>query len=176
MKNPYDVLGIPRDADTAALREAYRALAGAHGGDPAFMRELDDAYDAIVLSRGGGARGSGSHTADSTDRGDIRQKIQARRYDDALTLLDGMAQSRRDAEWYYLKGCAQRGRGWLEEAEANFAQAARMSPDNSEYRAAYDQMRGGRFGAQPGGGDADKCLKICGGLLCMDVLCKISRC
>src|ERR1700710_1297947 len=32
-ENPYDVLGVPRDADQAAIRRAYRALAKKHHPD-----------------------------------------------------------------------------------------------------------------------------------------------
>jgi hypothetical protein len=45
----YDVLGVPRDADTAAVRRAYLALARRHhpdraGGDPAAMRAVNEAW------------------------------------------------------------------------------------------------------------------------------------
>ena len=179
--SPYEILGIPQNADEAALREAYRRLARACEGDARRMRELDDAYDAIILSRGQGtfkrqnkeyqAQGGGH-----TEFGDIRRQLHAGRFDDALTLLDGMPHHLRAAEWYYLKGCAQRGRGWLEEAERNFAQASRMAPENGEYRAAWDQMREDRGGANRGRNDNDDvCCKICAGLACLDCICECCR-
>jgi len=177
MKNPYDTLGISHSADVTQLREAYRALAGACGDDPRRMQELNDAYDAIVLSRGSAGRWH-CHGQDSgdVDYDDILQQIQTGRYDDALTLLDGLPRNRRGAQWYYLKGCAQRGRGWLEEAESNFEQASRLAPENREYREAFEQMRAGRFGEQGGQQKNDECMKICAGLMCLDCLCKASRC
>jgi len=177
MTNPYEILGIPQDADEATLREAYRRLARAYAGDERRMRELDDAYDAVVLSRGRG-QGAGyqAQGGAQAELGDIRLQLQAGRFDDALTLLDGMPPQLRTAEWHYLKGCAQRGRGWLEEAERNFAQAARMAPENGEYRAARDQMREDRNGTSRGndGGDG-MCCKICAGLACLDCLCDCCR-
>jgi len=198
--NPYEILGIPQNADEATLREAYRRLARACEGDARRMRELDDAYDAIILSRGQGApphrkpryptdtagfagtpgkRQNREHQAQGSapaEFGDIRRQIRAGRFDDALTLLDGMPSQLRAAEWYYLKGCAQRGRGWLEEAERNFAQASRMAPENGEYRAARDQMRDDRGGANRGGNNNDGvCCKVCAGLACLDCLCECCR-
>jgi len=180
MQNPYDILGIPPDADEAALRDAYRRLARACEGDARRMRELDDAYDAIVLSRGQGrGQGSGYREQGYTGQaefGDIRRQLHAGRFDDALTLLDGMPPRLRTAQWYYLKGCAQRGRGWLEEAERNFAQASRMDPANGEYRAARDQMREDRRGAsRDQRSDSDMCCKICAGLTCLNCLCDCCR-
>jgi len=178
MKSPYEILGIPQNADEATLREAYRRLARAYEGDARRMRELDEAYDAIVLSRGQ-SRGqgyAGQGFGGQAEFGDVRRQLQAGRYDDALTLLDGTPPSLRTAEWYYLKGCAQRGRGWLEEAERNFAQAARMDPGNGEYRAAHDQLQGDRNGDARGWrGDDGACCKICAGLACMDCLCECCR-
>ena len=176
MKSPYEILGIPQNADEATLREAYRRLARASEGDARRMRELDDAYDAIILSRGQGTfkrHDTGYQGASHTDFGDIRRQLHAGRFDDALTLLDGMPPHLRTAEWYYLKGCAQRGRGWLEEAERNFAQASGMAPENGEYRAACDQMRGNREGASRKKEDnGEMCCKICAGLSCLNCLCE----
>jgi len=177
--SPYEILGIPQNADEAALREAYRRLARACEGDARRMRELDDAYDAIILSRGQGTfkrQGACHREGAPAEFGDIRRQLHAGRFDDALTLLDGMPRHQRAAEWYYLKGCAQRGRGWLEEAERNFAQAARMAPENGEYRAARDQMREDRGGANRGRSEnEDVCCKICAGLACIDCLCECCR-
>ena len=179
MRSPYEILGIPPGADEATLREAYRRLARIYEGDARRMRELDEAYDAIILSRGQyrrqetGYRQQGSAQAEF---GDIRRQLQAGRFDDALTLLDGMPHQLRAAEWYYLKGCAQRGRGWLEEAENCFTQAARLDPGNGEYRAARDAMRQNRQGNyRPARGGGGGCCKICAALACLDCLCDCLR-
>ena len=175
MSSPYEILGIPHNADEAALREAYRRLARTYGGDARRMREIDDAYDAIILSRGQpecrGQAAGGGRTAPA-EFNDIRKRLHAKRFDDALTLLDGMPAHLRTAEWHYLKGCAQQGRGWLEEAERNFAQAAGMDPANGEYCRARDQMHADRCGASRSrGGNDDMCCKLCAGLACLDCLC-----
>jgi curved DNA-binding protein CbpA len=176
MKNPYEVLGIPPQAGEERLREAYRDLARECEGDRLRTQELNDAYDSIVLSRGQYAGRSG-RIHDAADLSDIRIRIQAGRFDDALMLLDGVPVGRRGAEWYYLKGCAQRGCGWLEEAEKNFAQAARLAPGNREYQAAWEQMRDDRRegdGPREDGRDGD-CLRACAGLACLNCLCDCLR-
>ncbi|MDR1464129.1 MAG: molecular chaperone DnaJ [Oscillospiraceae bacterium] len=189
MKDPYARLGITPQADDTQLREAYRKLAREYQDDPRKMAEIDGAYDAIILSRGS-AGGAGQYEQRSgrsyenvppadgyaPDYADIRRRIQAGRLDDALTLLDGVPPAQRPAEWYYLKGCVQRGRGWLEEAEANFAQAVRLAPGHPEYRTAYDKLYASRSGGyrarRSGNSDEDRCCKVCTGLLCADCCCE----
>jgi curved DNA-binding protein CbpA len=197
MKDPYAILGIPQGADDATLREAYRRLARDYEGNPRKLEEINNAYDSVILARGSGGysawQGSGStqqaaspgaawgqwNSAAAADDSDVRKCIQNGRFDDALTLLDGTPAGRRGAEWYYLKGCAQRGRGWLEEAEKDFRTAAEMAPGKREYRAAYDEMhsrRQGGYHTNRAGtnheADDDKCCGICGGLLCADCCCE----
>ena len=49
--NPYDVLGVPKDADTSAIKSAYKDLAKQHhpdkGGDPEKFKELSGAYEIL---------------------------------------------------------------------------------------------------------------------------------
>ena len=62
MRNPYNVLNISENATDEEVKEAYRNLARKYQSDSYSsgplaeiavkkMRELDDAYDAIILSR-----------------------------------------------------------------------------------------------------------------------------
>jgi len=153
MKSPYRILDVPQNADEQQLREAYQALARRHGGDVRRMRKIDGAYDAILLSRGGGS-------------------------DEAIALLESVPEDQRDSEWHYRMGCVQRGRGWLEEAEAHFSHAALFDPENKKYRAALKQARGGREGKDAksrfseGASDAFQqcCCECCGECVC-DFIC-----
>ncbi len=202
MRNPYEVLGLPENATDEQIREAYRALARryqqemAEGGtryNPADkMDELDKAYDSIIMSRssgfGGGQQSGGSSSSSytpprqggysvNTDFSDIRSKIQNGRLDDAETLLDGVPEQSRTAEWFFLKGNVQYRKGWLEEASGNYAAACRMDPNNREYRAAYDSMSNSSSGeyrtnnGKKGDTGCSAC-DMCSGLICADCCCE----
>ena len=127
-------MGVPQNADARQLREAYQTLLLQHEGDAQCMREISMAYEAILLSRGGGKSG------------------------EALALLEGVPEEQRDSEWHYRMGCLQRGRGWLEEAEARFRHAALFEPENLKYRAALKCMERKRADKS----DSDECT-LCDG-------------
>ena len=188
MNDPFAVLGVSQNATDDQIREAYRLSARRlqqqidASENVAFaqqkMQELDAAYDAIILSRSGGGasytNAQSSYSAPS-DYADIRRTIRAGRFDDAQTILDGIPESRRNAEWYYLKGTVQQRKGWLEEASGNFAAACRLDPSNAEYRAAYDDMQNSRSGGyrtqRSRGGGVSAC-DVCTGLMCADCCCE----
>ncbi len=185
MNDPFAVLGVSQNATDEQIREAYRLLARRYqeqidaGGDTSFargkMQELDAAYDAVILSRSGGSYASAqSYSSAQSDYSDIRRTIRAGRLDDAQTILDGIPEGRRSAEWYYLKGSVQQRKGWLEEASGNFAAACRLDPSNAEYRAAYEDMQNSRSGGyrtQRSGGRVSPC-DVCTGLMCADCCCE----
>ncbi|MCR5485204.1 MAG: DnaJ domain-containing protein [Clostridiales bacterium] len=199
MRNPFEVLGLPDNAPDAQVKEAYRSLARKIQEDPneknvsQKMKELDEAYDAIILMRGtsggsfGGnssygsynAYGTGGAYAGNTDFSDIRDKIRNGRIDDAETLLDGVPASMRTAEWHFLKGTVQYRKGWLEEASSNYSKACAMDPNNREYQAAYNNMKSSSSGGfrterqsrTKRGSDCSPC-DICMGLCCADSCCE----
>ena len=117
-KNPFSVLGVPDTASDEQIRNAYRELARKYSdsSDDGKMQELNDAYDQIVMLRGGlggsssSSSRSSSYAGNMSDLSDIREKIRSGRIEDALVLLDGIPEQYRTAEWYYLKGAAQQRR------------------------------------------------------------------
>ncbi len=176
MKNPYDVLGISPNATDDEVKAAYRALARKyhpdHYGDNPLsdlaqekMQEINEAYDAIVRMRQSGG---------VSQYADIRSMIGARQYAQAEELLDGIPQASRTAEWYYLKGQVLYQKGWLEEADRHFYQAAQMDPQNMEYRKAAQNVSRRRNGTvnatQPVGG-CTAC-DVCNSLICADCCCE----
>ena len=187
MNDPFAVLGVSQNATDEQIREAYRLQArrlqqqidsGDNAGFAAQqMQALDAAYDAIILSRSSGSGGYSAawSSAAQSDYSDIRRTIRAGRLDDAQTILDGIPEGRRNAEWYFLKGSVQQRKGWLEEASGNFAAACRLDPANAEYRAAYDDMQNSRTGGyrtrRSDSGRVSPC-DVCTGLLCADCCCE----
>ena len=138
-KNPFSVLGVPDTASDEEIRNAYRELARKYSdlSDDGKMQEINDAYDQIVMLRGGlggssssSSSRSSSYAGNMSDLSDIREKIRGGRIEDALVLLDGIPEQYRTAEWYYLKGAAQQRRGWLDYASENFDRACSMDPNN----------------------------------------------
>lgn len=195
MRNPFEVLGLPQGATDEQVRNAYRDLArryseGGENPDSAKLRELDEAYDAIILSRTGNGGNysqtntnySGYNTYTGTDNraqglGDIRAKINAGRIDEAQVLLDAVPMGQRSAEWYYLKGTVCHRKGWLEEAAGSFERASRLEPGNAEYRRAYENInadRAGGYRTERQGEKSSGCsaCDMCSGLLCADCCCE----
>lgn len=188
MKNPYEVLGIDPSASIDDIKNAYRIQARRYNENPTKMREIDEAYDELILnfSKGKSTGSTGSYTqyqqasGTTSEFGDIRAKLNSGRIDDAEMLLDGIPQQRRNAEWYYLKGTIQHRRGWLESAAESFAHAHQLEPNNPEYDAAYKQLnreKKGEYRAErnrrsnENSGCSDPC-NICTGLLCADCCCE----
>ncbi|MCR4614618.1 MAG: DnaJ domain-containing protein [Clostridiales bacterium] len=183
MRNPYEVLQVSENASDAEIKEAYRKLARRYqeeGSERAQgkLKELDEAYDTIILSRSSnGSNYSGQYSSAGSDFGDIRAKIKSGRYEDALTLLDGIPTAYRNAEWHYLKGTVFYRQGWLEEAEKNISAACAMDPGNPEYNAAYQNINSSKSGGYRTertarkNGDCSAC-DLCSTLLCADCCCE----
>ncbi len=235
MRDPYDVLGISRNATDDEVKSAYRDLARkyhpdnvANSANPAAselfeekMKEINEAYDTIVTNRrngtdraesysstsgntaGGASYGysagysnnsssagasSSSNTsgrsyysssANTTSFSDVRQMINNKRYNEAEELLDGVPMTRRNAEWYFLRGTVLYHRGWVEQAYEHFSQAVQLDPSNAEFRSAYNVVQSQRSGKRGGYVyDTDRAergcnpLSMCCGMFCADSCCE----
>ena len=200
MSDPYAFLGVDRNATDEQIKDAYRALARKYQDDSYAagslkdvaaqkMRELDEAYDAIMNERRGQGNASGrsqyrgytnygnasydTYSYGGSQFSDIRAKINAGRIDDAETILDGIPPAQRSAEWYFLKGQIQQRRGWFDEAYKNYSSACQMDPGNREYAAAFNALNQSARGGyrETRGGGCSAC-DICSSLLCADCCCE----
>lgn len=209
MNDPYLTLGVSPNASNDDIRNAYRMLARKYAENSSKMDEINAAYDEIVVERGGlsssksssssahnnysgytnytSDRSSNSYSgynggySNYSDLHDIRDKIKNGRIEDALVLLDGIPESRRSAEWFYLKGVAQQRRGWLDYAADNFVRACAMDPSNREYAAAKARLDNSKNGGYRKTRERDNhgctCCAcdgcdICSSLLCADCCCE----
>ncbi len=195
MNNPYEFLGLNRGAGEQEVMNAYRRIAGeihdAGYSDAEIQRKMDElnnAYDTILGEIRGTTSYSNTQQNNSYNYGynynnqnfgasqfsDVRQRINAGRIDDAETILDGIPNNMRNAEWHYLKGVIHQRRGWMNEAYRCYQTACQLDPQNSEYMAAFNALnnnaRGG-YRTSRNSGDDNVC-NLCSGLLCADCCCE----
>lgn len=183
MNNPYDYLGVSRNATEQQIMDAYRRIAGqiqnsglSESEINAKTAELDSAYDAVLAEKRGTSSYQSSGTSYYQQSGsqfsDVRQCLEADRVDDAQTILDGIPQSMRTAEWHYLKGVIHQRRGWLNEAYRCYQTACSIDPSNQEYAAAFNAMNNNARGGYRTRKDGASACDICSGLICADCCCE----
>lgn len=192
MKDPYSVLGIPKNATDEEVKNAYREQARKYHPDhytdnpladlaAEKMKEINEAYDQIMDERRnkGSAhkRSGGDYSSASSAFPEVRSLINQGRLEEAQEILDGVPPQSRNAEWYFLNGTVLYRRGWFDNAFTSFSTASRMDPGNAEYYNAMNnaQRQSGRQNNpyRPMGtpGDCNTC-DICQGLICADCCCE----
>ena len=196
MKDPYEVLGVPKGASQDEIKKAYRELARKYhpdhyAGNPLAdlaeekMKESNEAYAVLTKDGGAGASSaSGSYgsagysgpSGGSAEFAEVRRRIQAGDLDGAERILDGIGG--RTAQWYYLRGVIAQRRGWMDEAAQNFRIAVQMEPGNPEYAAALNRTGTGAYTYRQqeyGGTDDNELCNLCGSMLCLNCLCNSCR-
>ncbi len=192
MKDPYQILGIDRNATDDEVKNAYRTLArkyhpDSYGDNPLAdlaeekMQEINEAYDSIMATRRSGKNGGtgyGRTNSGQTDFPEVRQMINQNRLEQAQEILDGVPVQSRNAEWYFLNGTVLYRRGWFDQAFTSFATASRMDPANPEYRTAVNnaQHQASRqqhnpYRTRTSSGDCSAC-DMCQALICADCCCE----
>lgn len=188
MKDPYQVLGIARNATDDEIKKAYRNLARKYhpdnfAGKPEsaasaeeVMKEINEAYDAIQRERSGKGGASSSYTSSGTTSFyEVRRLISQGLYSDAELIIDSTPSGDRGAEWNYLKGCLLTQRGYYYDALRCIETACYLDPTNMEYREAKNRlkMRSSGFGEEyrTSGANCDLC-GVCSTLICCDSICE----
>jgi len=188
MNDPYAVLGVSASASDEEIKRAYRELVKKYHPDgyadnpladlaEAKMKEINEAYDAIVKMRtqGGGYQPSGGGYGGGYQAGSqrgnpnyaqVRQFINQNNLREAERIL--RASPSGTAEWHYLMGTISYRKGWLEDARQNFWTACSMEPNNLEYRQALNSI--GMY-ANRGGYQGNDLSTLCTTLCCLNCLC-----
>lgn len=150
MRDPYDVLGISRDATEEEVKKAYRRMAKKYHPDvnkaadaAERFKEVQNAYDAIMNKKTNsyGTGGSQAYTYDYSDNSlyqQIVQDLNMGMYHNAYQRLLMIQQ--RDAAWYYFFAIANYGMGNVIAARDAAKTACDMDPNNVEYRNLYANL------------------------------------
>lgn len=189
-KDPYEVLGVSKNASQDEIKRAYRELSRKYHPDSYVnnpladlaeekFKEVQEAY--AQLTGGQGDNWAGNTRASDYDTGyqgntnrngmytDVRNMLNRRQYYDALNILRPMGN--RNAEWHYCYAVASFGVGNNLDAMDHAQQAVNMAPGNTEYASflRHLQNQGSRYRQNPAYSPRSGNGSCCTGDACCDL-------
>ena len=175
--NPYEVLGLPDNADIETVKQKYKELVKKYHPDKYVnnpladlasekLKEINKAYDMIMSGNTASVHSSqNSYSQDAGAFQEVRQLINSGNLILAEQRLAGLPKT---AEWHYLKGICCVKKGWFNDGLRFIQTACNMDPSNLEYRAALNSFASKnttyrQYGGNMGGGmsTCDCCTNLC---------------
>ncbi len=154
--NPYQILGVSRDASDKEITKAYRTLAKKYHPDvnpndnfaAKKMAEINNAYDRIKQMRSGNYNANNSYYYDNNYNQDefssIREFIRVGQFIQAIAYLTNMRT--RNSEWYFLYGVCLANIGRVQNARSYIRKAIELDPTNQEYRDFFNRLNNQQYG------------------------------
>ena len=192
--NPYEVLGVSRNASIDEIKKAYKELSrkyhpDSYVGNPLSslaeekFKQVQEAYDAIMKEKNGdynyadNYNNNGYNNSESGEMAEVYNLLGRRAYSQALSLLDSMPN--RNAKWYYYSAIAQGGLGNNLRGMEYARMAVSMEPNNIEYQNLVNRLsfQGNRYGEvrnvyRGGRSGFDDASDLCCKLWLADSLCE----
>lgn len=188
--NPGDEAAAKKMSEINAAYDRIKNPTGAGNGGPsgghAYGRPGSGPYRRTSYDPFGGFNpfGSGSYSSYGEQTsgdvlGKVRMLINARRYAEAIQILNGMRE--RTAEWYFLAGVANYGAGNTILGLDYAKRAAEMEPDNPRYADLVQRMENAgtyyrRTGEVRYGMPRIRVNKLCLGMFAANLLCNLLSC
>ena len=152
-KDPYEILGVPRNATIDEIKAKYKELVkkyhpDKHKDNPLSelaeekFKEIQEAYDFLVKNKSSSNFNDSyssnyykeynySYSQENIDYKYIREQLNRGNIDIAENILDSNPSN--DAEWYFLKAFIYAKKGSFYQAQNYLAEALSRNPTNYEY-------------------------------------------
>ena len=185
MKDPYEVLGLKREASKDEVKSAYRTLAKKYHPDmnennplkdlaEEKFKEIQWAYDEIMNGTASSSNYSSYENNSGSSLYSVRQQINNGKFQDALRVLNSTTV--RNAEWNYLVGVCYVNLGSIGQGVQYVQRATNMEPSNMEFRNFLSQISNMQNSYQQRaynyGGRTSNSTDCCTQLICADCLCE----
>ena len=189
--NPYEVLGVSRNASIDEIKKAYKELSrkyhpDSYVGNPLSslaeekFKQVQEAYDAIMKEKNGDYNYVDNYNNNgysNSEMAEVYNLLGRRAYSQAFSLLDSMPN--RNAKWYYYSAIAQVGLGNNLRGMEYARMAVSMEPNNIEYQNLVNRLsfQGNRYGEvrnvyRGGRSGFDDASDLCCKLWLADSLCE----